>query len=655
MTSNHVVTAPYGTWKSDISPDVLIQGASTNEVVIDQETGIVYTIESRPSEGGRCVLVQYKDGKRRDVFGKDWSARSGVHEYGGAALAVRAGVAFFSDFAKKRLHRVRIDEGDTPEPVTPDDANLRYGDFQVHPTSTHLLVSILEDHTKPAPEDVVNSLVLVDSDSQKLSTLRSGSDFYTSPQWSPSGLKLAWIEWNHPDMPWEGTQLYIASFSIEARLLSNVIRVAGKAGSVSVQQPAWLTDDKLLYLSDESGFYAPYLFETKTSSSTALVPAGHDLASGGEFAEPQWKLGSATYAVLSAESVIFARTFQGFSQLWLYSPSSNNWTHLPCDYVDIEAVKRLDSQCIVFRGWKADSALAVVKAELLNGVQLQIEELQPPSGAIDPGHLSRPQGMTLLSDSGEPLHVIYQPPSNKNFVAPEGTLPPCIVHAHGGPTGVRVSAAFTWLPQYFTNRGWAWLAVNYGGSSGYGRAYRTSDRLNGKWGLVDVNDCVEAVKQLGKQGLIDPSRVAIRGGSAGGYTVLQSVVSFPDMFAAATSSFGISDLVAIAADTHKFESQQAFKLLGGTPDQVPAVYKDRSPVHHADKIKTPLLILQGLQDAVVPPAQAQLIVNAVQQRGGIVKYIAFDGEGHGWRKAENIKRALVEELTFYEDVFGIKG
>ncbi|EJD49587.1 alpha/beta-hydrolase [Auricularia subglabra TFB-10046 SS5] len=644
--------APYGTWKSNITSDVLIQGAQTNEVAVDAVTGRVYAVESRPSEAGRCVVVAYSNGTKRDVFGKDWSARSGVHEYGGAAVAIRDNICYFSDNSTRRLHRVLLGRDESPVPVTPDDSTKRYGDFQVHPKQGHLLASILEDHTKPAPEDVVNTLVLVDSERSSLHTLRSGADFYSTPQWTPNGQKLAWIEWYHPDMPWEGTQLYIASFSQDTLSLTDVVQVAGERGTVSVQQPSWLSDDKLLFISDKSGFYAPYLYDRTTLTTKALVPGGDELATS-DFAEPQWKLGSTTYAVLDANRIVFSRTHQGFAQLYLYTVDSRSWTRLQNDYVDVEAVRRLDAHSVVFRGWKVDSGLALVKASLRNNdTALVTDEIQPPASSIEPGHLSRPQGLTLKTDAGDPLHVIYQPPANKDYSAPEGELPPCIVQVHGGPTGVRVSAAFSWLSQYFTNRGWAWLVVNYGGSSGYGRAYR--DRLNGEWGVVDINDCVEAVKQLSKSGLVDGKRLAIRGSSAGGYTVLQAVVTHPDLFAAATSAYGISDLAAIVADTHKFESHSGDKLLGGTIEEKPQVYKDRSPVYHADKIKTPLLILQGLDDAVVPPSQAKFIVDAIHKRNGTVKYIAFEGEGHGWRRAENIKRALEEELAFYEETFHLR-
>ena len=390
----------------------------------------------------------------------------------------------------------------------------RYGDFAVRPTAVEQVASILEDHTNDKPSDVINTLVLVDTKASSLTTLASGADFYASPQWSPNGDRIAYVEWHHPgwshswridnrrltigfeDMPWEATLLHVARVSSDGKSVSERVHVAGQRRTTSIQQPSWLDNDTIIYLSDETGFSLPYSYDLTSKTSTPLVPTSHELA-GSDFAEPQWKLGSTTFAIINPDSVIFARSFRGFSSLWLYTVSSKNWTSLATDYVDIEAVRRFDAETIVFRGWKADSALAIVKAKLVNGPRLDTFEIQPPSSRLDEDDLAKPQGITLTTDGGQPLHVVFQAPKNKKYAGPQGTLPPCIVNAHGGwvdmvrplrailtrytfrPTG-RVSAAFAWLPQYFTNRGWAWVSVNYGGSSGYGRAYRWVDVMQ-KW------------------------------------------------------------------------------------------------------------------------------------------------------------------------------
>ncbi|KAH7106404.1 alpha/beta-hydrolase [Auriculariales sp. MPI-PUGE-AT-0066] len=604
-SSSNPITAPYGTWKSDITPDVLIQGAQTNELIVDPVTHLLYVIEARPSEAGRCVIVSHNlDGtERKDVFGADWNARSGVHEYGGAAGAAYGNVLYFSERSNGRIHRIDLNEqGARPTPITPDSKVLRFGDFAVRPSNpTHLV-----------QQDVVNTLRLIDADTSTMATLASGADFYASPRWSPNGQRLAWIEWYHPDMPWEGTLLKVANVTADGAAASNTIHIAGNKGVVSVQQPSWVDDNTLVFLSDESGFWAPFIYSLLSQTATALLARS-------DFAEPQWKLGSTTYAVLDGDSIIFAQTSQGFHSLWHLSLQNKSWSRLEVDYVDIEAVRKVDERTICFRGWKLDSALAIVKL-VVDKSRLEISVIQPPSSRIDPDDLARPQGMTLKTDHGQPLHVIYQAPKNKSYIASAESLPPCIIHAHGGLDFLTSVAADV----------------------------RLRERLNSTWGIVDVNDCVEAVRILGQKGLIDLKRVAIRGGSAGGYTVLQSVCTHPSVFAAATSCYGISDLAALEEDTHKFESRQLEKLVGGTTKTAPKVYKDRSPVTHASKIVTPLLILQGKDDRVVPPNQAKIIVEAIEERHGDVEYKEYEGEGHGWGKVETITDALLRELAFYE-------
>ncbi|KAG9125844.1 hypothetical protein FRC07_005967 [Ceratobasidium sp. 392] len=635
--------APFGSWVSPLTTDVITEKTiSIVEVVVDAATGTIYHVEERPHEGGRRVLVHSDSGK--DVFGSQWNARTGVHEYGGSATAVYQDTALFTDWTTKRVYTsAKSGDGWTePKPVTPGN--------------------VLEDHTKPAPHDVVNTLVVIDTNAQTVTNIAEGADFYAFGRFSPDGRKLAWVQWWHPDMPWEGSELYTASLSLTNSSLSldgSPALIAGSRTTTSVTQPNWSSPSKLIYLSDKTGFYNHYIhdFDAGESRHGLGEPIEQD------FADPAWLLDTSNYAVLREDTVLAPGTIEGQSGLLVIDLYGKRFSFLSSPYVSTSSLRGVPSEgdgadaTVVFVGTGHDHPAALVKVSLVLGkpryttLKETTEALSIP--ALKDFAFSKGESKTFDVGDGlvkKPLHVVFYGPKNRDYEGPEGEKPPCLVNVHGGPTS-RVPPGLKWLTQYWTSRGWAWVDVNYGGSSGYGRAYR--ERLAGKWGIADVEDCVASVFELGKAGLVDPNRVAIRGGSAGGYTVLAALVEASKVYATGTASYGISDLAALEADTHKFESHYGHKLLGGSLAEIPEVYKQRSPAFHAEKITAPLLILQGSLDAVVPPNQAELMEKKIKDNGGKVKYVLFEGEGHGWRRADTIKRALELEIEWYGEVLSI--
>ncbi|CCM00196.1 uncharacterized protein FIBRA_02224 [Fibroporia radiculosa] len=643
-------TAPFGTWRSPVSPDAILQsGAKVSELFVDPITSTIYHVESRPLEGGRSVVVRTEEG--RDVVGKQWNVRTGVHEYGGASAFAYNGVLYFSNFTDNRVYM--LNDHEDPKPITPENKNHRFANFDVHPTQNHLLVAIMEDHTKPLPSDIVNTLCVINSRSGTISTIVSGADFYAFPSFSPDGTRLTWQQWYHPDMPWEGAEIYVAKFSATETdiSISDTAYVAGEKDKVSASSPCWSSDDLLCFTSDISGYQNPWTYSLLSgeASPVLLSPLEQD------FGLPLGTLGIKYSAPIdSGARALFVALKNDRSTLYIVSLQGGTLEELECPYVNVWGLARNTSDSVAFLADKVDELPSIVVCLLEDYAMPRFTTVRraPTIAQLSNALISVGRPYTLKTTGGEPLFVLYWPPHNPEYIGPGNEKPPCVVSAHGGPT-VHASMALDWIKQYFTSRGWAWLEVNYSGSSGYGRKY--IERLVGTWGIVDVDDCVHATRQLSAapNSLIDPKRCIIRGGSSGGYTVLASLCSYPNAFGAATSLYGIADLRELAKDTDKFELHRMEKLLGGTVEEIPKVYEERSPVCNADKITTPLLVLQGSRDPIVPPAQAEIIVNAIRNRGGKVEYTVYEGEGHGWRKADTIKDALQRELGFYEKVFRI--
>ncbi|KAF7329062.1 Peptidase-S9 domain-containing protein [Mycena kentingensis (nom. inval.)] len=635
-----MTSAPYGTWNSPISASNITKASvRLAEVVVDSGSGKVYHLEGRPSEGGRNVLVASETGQ--DAVGKEWNVRSGVHEYGGAPAVVHNGVIYFSHIGDGRVYMQTV--GGEALPVTPDNKEYRYADIVVHPIHPHILVAIWEDHTNATtPASVSNKLCVIDTQARVVSELVSGACFYASPRFSPDGSKIVWKNWMLPYMPWETADLFIADFDAQTLAVSNSSRIAGGSPSISISYPSWANASTLLFTSDASGYINPWKYDVETRTASPLLP------------EPL----SEDFGSCFRPSTAFQ---DGRAVLYLIDVASGNRTFVDNPYVAIQSVRSVRDDAVAFIGSPVDAAPEMVLCTLTPTSNATFSTIasKPSSGPDFPKSLfSLPKPITLNAPpSQRPIHVVYYPPTNPDYTGTSvsGELPPCVVHAHGGPTSF-TSQALEMSTQYYTSRGWAWLNVNFGGSSAYGRAY--IERLAKTWGVVDIEDCIQAAKILSsaEYALIDPKRIIIRGGSSGGLTALGAVSTSSDLtaFAAATSMYGISDLRGLVADTHKFESGYMVGLLGGDLKEIPQVYAERSPVDHADKIVAPLLILQGDIDRVVPKEQSEVIYESIKRRGGVVEYKLYEGEGHGFRKEDTLVDALERELAFYERVLQIR-
>ncbi|KAJ7096672.1 alpha/beta-hydrolase [Mycena belliarum] len=664
-TSSEPEIAPYGTWKSPISSIMIAKmSVSTEDVLVDPLTSAIYYLDKRPEEGGRNVIVALANGS--DVFGEGWNARTAVQEYGGAPANVYDDVCLFSNFSDGQVYKVDLKRGSSPTPITGKD-NYRFADFACHPESPNFIVCILEDHTNPAPKDVVNSLVWLDAArTRDPTTLISGSDFYANPRFNADGTLLAWTEWSHPDMPWDGEQVFVAAVDMtdgQLALAPNRLakfRVAGCPSVVSAVQPTWFDSNNLMFSCDISGYHNPWIstvnMDTKTVDSRAVFAEPEMF----DFADPSWWLGGSNFAILDDANVLFAASKDGRTALYVVCMDGNH-KEIESPFVHVIRMRRVAHRTIVFLGSKVDKGTALIMCSFTDPTNsfaptFTILGKAPTSqdAPLSDSLISRPVPMSLCLSTGNsselPLHLVYYPPTNPAYKGMPDEKPPAIVNVHGGPSSLE-RQNLNLEKQFFTSRGWFWIDVNYCGSSNYGRKYM--DRLRGNWGVSDVHDCVQAVLHLSSpdHGLIDPKRVVIRGGSAGGYTALNALCqSDPSLqvFAAGTSSYGVSDLRKLTELTHKFQSWYVQMLLGGTYQDIPDIYHARSPVFHAQNIKAPLLILQGSLDPIVPPNQAEDMIKVIRAGGGRAEYMVFEGESHGWRNAKNIEAALSLELDFYQ-------
>ncbi|KAG6865012.1 hypothetical protein C0991_005654 [Blastosporella zonata] len=646
-------SAPYGTWSSPITAQAITKGAlPVSGILADPITSKVYHLERRPSEGGRVTIIDTES--KADLTPGNWNVRTGVHEYGGGAAIVHGGTIYFSHILDGRVYRVK--EGSNPEAVTPGDNIHRFADFDVHPVHTHLLVAIQEDHTIDEPSAIINTLCVINTNTNSVHPLVSGVDFYASPKFSPDGTRLAWQQWSHPDMPWEGGLIYVADTTIDSDTISvkNLTHVAGEALKVSAAFPSWANNETLIFTSDESGYINPWKYQN--GQATALFPEPVQY----EFGYPGWALQTSPYAILDQEGklAVFITIKDGRDRLSIVDLEGGSPPQtVDTPYVVISFIwsRSRTAREVVFSGGKVDEDSSIIgfTFEPTSGALKFTTLKSAATPAFSNDFVSLPKPISVKADNDDPIHVVYYPPKNPNYSGSsiQGERPPCVLHAHGGPTGLS-SQRLSWKIQYFTSRGWGWLDVNYGGSSGYGREYIL--RLAGNWGVVDSGDCIKAAQIISSDpyNLVDPKRIVITGGSAGGYTVLCALATAPDVttFAAGTSSYGISDLFPLAEHTHKFEARYLEKLMGGTSVEIPEVYKARSPRNHADRIVAPLLILQGEDDKVVPKEQAEIIYESVKAKGGIIEYKMYPGEGHGWLREENIVDSLERELGFYEQV-----
>jgi dipeptidyl aminopeptidase/acylaminoacyl peptidase len=626
--------APYGSWKSPITSDLIVTATvSLGQVALDG--GDVYWVELRPSEGGRnCVVRRAPDGTVSDVTPRDFNARTRVHEYGGGDFAVRDSVVYFSNFADQRVYR-QSGAAAAPEPATPGNG-YRYSDLHLDPRRG-LLFAVREDHTVEGRE-AVNALVSLRADGENEDggrVLVSGNDFYSSPRLSPDGSRLAWLTWNHPNMPWDGCELWVGELDAGGGLVASG-RVAGGLEE-SVFQPEWSPSGVLHFVSDRNNWWNIHrLNEDGTSEPVHETDA--------EFALPQWLFAMSTYAFDGDGRIVCAYTRGGDWRLGALDTRTKRLETFELPYTDITYVRAGGGRAF-FRAGSPTERSAVVELDLKTGETRVLRRASET--AVNPDYVSTPRAVEFPTEGGRTAHAFYYPPRNPDFKAPEGELPPLLVKCHGGPTA-SASSVLRLDTQYWTSRGIAVLDVNYGGSTGFGREYRR--RLNGEWGVVDVDDCVNGAKYLIARGEADAARCVITGGSAGGFTTLNAL-TFRDTFRAGASHFGLSDLTVFVGDTHKFESRYLERLVGPYPERAD-LYRERSSINFTDRLSCPVIFFQGLEDKVVPPNQAELMVEALRRKKLPVAYVAFEGEQHGFRKAENIKRALDGELYFYSRVFG---
>ncbi|MCZ6792949.1 MAG: prolyl oligopeptidase family serine peptidase [Planctomycetota bacterium] len=636
--------APYGAWKSPITTDLMTAraiGLSNPRIV----SGALYWLEGRPLEGGRAVVVRRgPDGEVDDVTPEEFNVRTRVHEYGGGAYCVRGETVFFSNYGDQRLYRV--DAGEAPIPLTPEPATPageRYADATVSPDG-RWIVCVRETHSGRG-EPTADLVCLPPDGSEAPRTLVRGSDFYSFPRLSPDGRRLAWSEWTHPRMPWDGTTLKVGRFS-EDGALEDVREIAG-GPEESIFQPGWSADGVLHFVSDRTGWWNLY-----RESRGEVTPLRSMEA---EFGAPQWVFGMSTYAFLSGERIACIYVEKGVGHLAILEPSGElrEIRHPSISSIYQPELRSDDGSLLVFTAGSPSHPQSVSTYDVDRG---ELEVVRKGLDCdIDPGYISEPEFLEFPTEGQRTAFAFYYPPTNQDCSppdAPEGKAeekPPLLVVSHGGPTG-STNTLFNLGIQFWTSRGFAVVDVNYGGSTGYGREYR--ERLRGQWGVVDTQDCIRAAQHLVDEGRVDGRRLAIRGGSAGGYTTLCALV-FHDVFAAGASYYGVADLEALARDTHKFESRYLDGLIGPYPE-ARALYRERAPTNHTDRLSCPVILLQGLEDRVVPPSQAELLVTALRRKNLPFAYLAFEGEQHGFRKAETIRRALEAELYFYGRIFGFE-
>ncbi|KAK6380710.1 hypothetical protein LTS17_004910 [Exophiala oligosperma] len=655
MSGGNQVEAPYGTWKSPINPEDF---AATGSVVLDQPcvnrtNGKIYLLESRPDEAGRGVIVEYYNGRGKDVLPKQYNALSQVHEYGGASYIINelTGHIIFTDWDTKGVFDLDPETGDT-KPIVDADEKVYYADFNSHPNDSKWFVSIKEDHRGSNITDIQNTLVAIDASTKQVHTLTQGADFYTYPRFSPDGKSLCWIQWNFPNMPWDNTELYIADW--EDGVLRNQRCVAGQQRKAAITQPTWSPDNVLFYSSDETDYWQLYSHDGSNTRHINLS----DLETA-EFGMPDWFLGGSMYGFVTPSTIVACYNKENRWHIISIDVESLQWHELRCPFVDISRINALKPV--------SPTSFVVVGATISLPVMASVVDIDKGGiGSvlkkstvitIPEGYVSEAQAITfprIHGPGGGEAHGLFFPPRNPNFRGPSGSLPPLIVATHGGPT-LQQGSGFDLRDHGLITRGYAILQVNYVGSSGYGRPYR--NLLAGQWGVSDIADAVSGVEYLAKQGLIDRSRVGITGHSAGGYNTMCGITMYPDIWACAVAESGISDMALLVAETHKFESQYLEPLCfppGTSKDDRERILKERSPINHASQVKAPTLIINGSDDAIVPPNQAYNLAEMIKAAGTEVEVKVYDGEGHIFSKGDTLSDIETRRFQWFERFLSCK-
>jgi dipeptidyl aminopeptidase/acylaminoacyl peptidase len=623
----------YGAWSSQLTTDVLLAGDLRLGTPAFVAGGLIWS-ERRPTEGGRTVLVRRDDGgEAEDLTPQDFDVRSRVQEYGGGAWWLVGESIVFSNDRDGRLYRQSL-AGSDPVAITPEPSesrSLRYADGCAGMDVTTTFC-VRESHQAEGASEPVNEIVEIALDgSRKPRVIATGHDFYASPRLSPDGSELAWLSWDHPNMPWDETELWVAAPDGEGAHI-----VAG-GREESICTPDWSPEGVLHFVSDRSDWWNLYSRGPAGPEPIAPIEA--------EIGEPAWVFGMQRYAFLGEGRIAVVVAGGGGDWLGVIEPGSATVDRLECDRVPVTASLAAADGRIAYSGGSRTKAGAIVTLDVAAGKE---HVLRTAGGEIDGEWISLAREISFDAEGGQ-SHALYYAPRNPDAEAPGDELPPLLVLSHGGPTA-RVTDELEFEIQYWTSRGFGVVDVNYGGSTGYGRAYR--NRLQGRWGVIDVADCIAAVRHLADAGEVDGTRMAIRGGSAGGYTTLMALTT-TDAFAAGASYYGVGDAEALAKDTHKFESRYLDGLIGPYPE-AREIYLERSPITHVDGLSCPVILLQGLEDMVVPPAQAEQMIEALERKGIPYAYLAFEGEQHGFRKEATIRRAAEAELAFYGQIFGFE-
>lgn len=634
-------TAPFGSWTSPISAQRLAAN-SIGLADLRVHDGEIYWRESRPNEGGRQVVMRMgADGKPQQLTPEGFNVRTRAHEYGGAAFEVLDDGIVFSNFADQRVYLQRGEAA--PVAITPE--GYRYADCQRHPTAARL-VCVREDHTAATIEangEERNEIVALDLPTGKVSgpdagrVLVSGSDFVAYPRVSPDGKRIAWLWWNHPEMPWDSARVSLAEFTGD---LIGPSQQIGGGGDRAAIEPLWDRDGSLLFIDDPGGWWNLQAWQDGTVRAVAPMQR--------EFGGPLWQHGASSFAALGDGRAVVRTSRHASDALGVLDLRDGTLRNLDLPFVAFGDVRAIDAKRAVAFAYSATDEAALVEIDLASGGHRVLH--RPVSAGLAPEWIARAQAIEYPTQpapdgTARTAHAFFYPPTNPDFRGPEGEKPPLIVTVHGGPTSVsKPSLALS--RQFWTSRGFAIVDVNYGGSTSFGREYRR--RLNGQWGVVDLQDAVAAVDHLVAEGKVDPERIAIRGGSAGGYVVL-AALAFTDRFDVGANYFGVADIQGLAATSHKFERKYDVSLVG-EPDE--ALYRSRSPIFHLDRFTEPLITFQGAEDKIVTPDQSRRIFEALKQRKVPTAYLEFEGEQHGFRRAENIVRAAEAELYFYGRILG---
>ncbi|KAJ9217262.1 hypothetical protein DTO166G4_1317 [Paecilomyces variotii] len=653
--------APFGTWESPISSHLLsARSVSLLGLDVYEPSSRLYHLEGRPAEGGRCCIVEHDlspsgDITSRDVLPAEYSAQTSIHGYGGTPFIVNpaTGDLIFTDGRTKGVYILSPESGevkpiidvDPSSPTTP----VRYADFHVCASEPNWVLAVEE---RGAGSDEIDRVIAIEISTKKQHVIAEGADFYSNPRFSADGKRVCWVQWSHPDMPWTGSLLYVADWLGDGKI-EKPVYIAGEALKESILEPRWGIDGTLFFVSDRTGYWQLYRLDVGASAARRVNLKGLEEV---EFSGRNPALGSYTYASMTATTILAAVTIRAANRLVVIDLKTETFQFLDSDLIEIRfnALRKLTDTKFAIIGSTARFPNSLYELDLANP---SYKRLIKTSAEVDPilstffseaRHISFPR--VYGEAQGEQAHAFFLPPQNPNYQGTPGSLPPLIVWAHGGPSS-HVPPGLAMRDQYWTSRGYAVALLNYTGSTGYGRRYR--ERLDGKWGILDVDDSVSCVEYLASTGQVDRTRAGIMGPSAGGYTVLQALCVYPDVFASGNSEYGVGDLRALAEDTHRFESHYLFGLVferggrGMSEDEKNRVYKERSPLFNADKIKSPLLLLQGDADKVVPPNQAKDMEQVIKEKGGDVKLIIFEGEGHGFAQSASVRRAVEETEQWF--------